>query len=272
MSCIHTNNAFGSPIQLQINKIQPKLKAASIWSKFKFYPLWLIILCTLSTVSIHIKADDSSLYLSAIEPQAYMVSDYTETYIPSPLQQKQELFNRQTEIDISHYVNPLLNDYLFNGPLLHLSSATSFLFSEVIPTDIEQGSDWKITFEGLEIGGAQQQHPLTTSIMFNEEISYANRLVQQSYQYLGWGTKLGKRIVLSHNLTTLVHFGAFNWEHVSTPLNSVDTGQQGGISPYGGIELNYQVESNSTVQLKWAHFELNETQLEQFGVYFSHRF
>ncbi|RTR39200.1 hypothetical protein EKG38_09780 [Shewanella canadensis] len=273
MSLIHTNDSFSSTIPVLPNEIAQEQKYAPVRVKLqtcKLYPLWLTLFCALFTLSNQAEADDSMLHLAAIDSQAYAVSDYSEAYASSTTHSEPALFTRHTEIDISRYVNSLINDSFFSESALRNSLASSFLFNNSAFTGSEQGSNWKVAFEGVELGGAQSS--LMANAFFGEEASYINRLIDESYQYLGWGTKVGKRIVLSPNFTTLIHAGAFNWEQSRSTLGSVDSGQQSGISPYGGIELNYQVTRTSEVQLKWTHFELNETQLDQFGIYFSHRF
>ncbi|RTR32704.1 hypothetical protein [Shewanella atlantica] len=273
MSRIQSNDVFSSLIPVLPNKVtqEQKYTPLSIKSQAcKISPLWLTLFCTLLTMNNRAEADDSMQHLAAVDSQAYAVSDYSEVYASSSTHSEPTLFTRHTEIDISPYVNSLINGSFFSESAFSYSLANSFLFNYSTFTGSEQGSDWRVAFEELELGGSQSS--LMANVFFDEEASYINRLIDESYQYLGWGTKIGKRIVLSPNLTTLIHAGAFNWEQSRSKIGSVDSGQQNGISPYGGIELNYQVTRSSEVQLKWTHFELNETQLDQFGIYFTHRF
>ncbi len=273
MSRIQPNDVFSSLIPLLPNEVTQEQKYSPVSIKLqacKLYTLWLTLFCALFTQSNQAEADDSLQHLAAVDSQAYSVSDYSEVYASSTTHSEPTLFAHHTEIDISLYVNSLINGSFFSESAFHNSLANSFLFNDSAFTGSEQGSDWKVAFEGLELGGSQSS--LMANAFFGKEASYINRLIDESYQYLGWGTKVGKRIVLSPNLTTLIHAGAFNWEQSRSKLASVDSGQQSGISPYGGIELNYQVTRSSEVLLKWTHFDLNETQLDQFGIYFTHRF
>ena len=198
---------------------------------------FLIIVCSLLPWGNSALANESKSHLHLQLPQYPVPMNHDNSHALSST-------NLNSHSDISDYWNPFSVGYIHR-------------------------SHWLMLYDNVELGGGFQL--FEQSNYLTDDSSYIRTLHSHSYQYLGWGVKVGKQLTLTSRFTAFLHAGAFNWsrEHQA---NMSNTGRDTGTAPYAGVELTYSLSSSMVILIKLEHFSLENDPIGRFGFQLSYQF
>ncbi|WP_065188346.1 outer membrane beta-barrel protein [Shewanella woodyi] len=129
-------------------------------------------------------------------------------------------------------------------------------------------SNWQLGFEQIALGRDNFLFSELPVLALNEWKS----LAQEVGEYEGWGAKLGYRYELTPRLSSSIHLGGFNWKQYSHDNLNQWYGEQSGVSPYGGVGLEYTLNAKASFRFNWQHFELNSDSFDDFAIRLDYRF